>query len=148
MKILYLNGILTIPNEVGEDKISQAREDRKSNNKPNWAELGLNAPKDELQYDEEGRVLLDEEDLEDVYTSVNIILSSYAGAEDSLDGGCTVHTKHRLSYRVAETADEVASYVEMLDMNYLHRNYVFLKARMKENLNSLKNLFNKQQINN
>lgn len=135
MKILYLNGILTVPNDVGYDKLAQAKED-KGTKKPNWADLGLPSPKDEVEYDEDGLVILEDEYLEEVLTSINIVLSSYAGAEDSLDGGCMVYTTNGLVYRVFETADEVANYAEMLDMSWFERAYIFLKLKIH-------NIFNK-----
>lgn len=130
MKILYLTGIATTPNDLGYEKINKATEDKKTK-KPNWGDLGLPTPNDELEYDEDGRVLLTKNDLEEVGTSVNIVLDTYGGAEDDLDGGCTVYTTYGVSYDVAETADEVANYAEMLHMNYIQRNWIFLRLKIK-----------------
>ena len=138
MKILYLNGILAVPSDSGYDKLLQAKENKNSK-QPNWESLGLPTPKDEIQYDEDGLVILEEEDTEYVATSVTIVLSQYSSAEDIIDGGCMVYTKDGMVHRVLETADEVSSYAEMLDMSWLERNFVLLKSQIKK-------IFTKKEI--
>ena len=133
MKQLYLTAIGQIPNKQGIEKIETAKSPKSKNN-PNWESMGLRPPRGEADIDEDGRVWLEDEDLEMVYLSVVIPLDLYAGAKDDVERGTAVYTTGGKTHRVLESADEVANYAEMLDLHWLQREYIYYKAKIKNYL--------------
>jgi len=125
VKILYLNGISNIPNASGEEKLAKAN-GKKTDNEglpPSWyRDQGLRPPvsaeEDEPEYDEEGRVILDESDIEEVNVDVAIPLKMFGGCEDLTSGATLVYTTFGYVYTVEETTEEITSYVEYLSMTW------------------------------
>lgn len=125
MKCLYLNAIVTIPNENGEEKIEKAN--NKESNGINYASLGISPPKGEVEYDEEGRVILDDEDVEEVTVPLIIVLDNLGSYVGNVDGGSTVYTKNNLMFSVIEEVFEIDTYLEIIEMSWFKKNWLFLK---------------------
>lgn len=125
MKCLYLNAIVTIPNENGEEKIEKAN--NKESNGINYASLGILPPKGEVEYDEEGRVILDDEDLDEVTVPLTVVLDNLGSYVGNVDGGSTVYTKNNLMFSVIEEVFEIDTYLEIIEMNWFKKNWLFLK---------------------
>ena len=136
MKQLYLTGIAEVPNEAGFEKLENHF--KPIGNKPNWESMGLTPPKGEAALNEEGKVFLEDDEVEEVFLDVVIPLKYFGGAVDCVDYGCMVYTTYGTFARVVETAEEVSNYAQMLSLNWLHRNYIYYKAKIT-------NYFNKQQ---
>lgn len=134
MKLLYLTGIVKAPNDSGEEKLSKAKSKRKDgiDGMPRswYIENSLKPPPeadDEVEFDEDGNVILEENDLDDVGVDVNIPVKVYGGVEDDLDFGSTVYTTYGVAFRVLETATEIESYIEYSNYSWLRKKYLKIK---------------------
>lgn len=119
MKLLYLNCIISIPNEAGEEKIEKANS--KEEYTIDYNSLGLRPPKGEVEYDEEGRVILEDEDLEEVTVPLTIPIENLGSWVASVDGGTVVYTKSNVMYTVIEEIWEIDSYLELIQMSWLEK---------------------------
>lgn len=142
MKILYLTGISTVPNESGEEKIAKANgkkpEDNQGYSKEFFKEMGIKPPKDledEPEYDEEGRVILRESDLEDVNVEIAIPLHLFGGSEDLVDGTTLVYTTYNYVFTVEETTDEITSYIHYLSQTWWQKTKASIKMYFRKKLN-------------
>lgn len=137
--MLYLTGVTTIPNEAGEEKIARANgkktDDNQGYSKEFFREMGIRPPKeleDDPEYDEDGRVILTESDLEDVNVEVAIPLHLFGGAEDLVNGTTLVYTSYGYSFCVEETTDEITSYIHYLSQSWWEKTKASIKMYFRK----------------
>ena len=128
--ILYLTGLAEQPNKEGQEKLKNANDDKLP--QINYESLGIRAPKGEVERDEYGSVILDDEDFEYVETECTISLNSYLGCVDDLEFGSRVYTTSGVAFRILETCEEVTSYIEFVQMNWFERNFSVFKSFLRE----------------
>ena len=137
MKLLYLNCIISIPNEVGEEKIQKATNkdtkirDDKTPPKQWFLEQNLRPPddaEDEVETDEQGNIYLEEHEMETIPVPVTIPLDNLGSWVASLDGGSRVYTKSNLAYDVLEEVWEIDAVVEYTSMSWIEKKYLYLKS--------------------
>ena len=136
MKLIYLTAITTAPTEEAEKKIEEAGKNQKirdgvTPSKSWFKEQGLPIPKDapdDIEKDEFGNVILDDEDLEEVLIPVSIPLNNLDSWASTIDGDTVVYTKSGVYYHVEEKVWEIDAYVELHSMSWIKKNYMFLKA--------------------
>lgn len=131
MKIIYLNAIVQLPTAEAEEKIQNATK-KKDEPQINYASLGIRPPKGELETDEDGNVILDEDDFEEVPVPVSIPLDNLGSWVASVDGGSTIYTKSNLSYDVVEEIWEVNTMVEYLSMSWIKKQFLLFKSFFAE----------------
>lgn len=149
MKIIYLNAIVQLPTAEAEEKIQNATK-KKDEPQINYASLGIRPPKGELETDEDGNVILDESDFEEVPVPVSIPLDYLGSWVASVDEGSTVYTKSNLSYDVIENIWEIDAMVEYLSMSWIERQFLLFKsffARIKWKLSKENKQLEKQMEN-
>lgn len=121
-KYIYLNALVTVPSLLGEEKIEKATQ--KDEYKINYESLGIRPPKGEAKYDEEGRVILEDDDLEDITVPLTIPTNNLDSWVSSVDGGTVVYTKSRIQYTVVEEIWEIDAFLEMVEMSWIERNWL------------------------
>lgn len=127
MKIIYLNALVTLPTAEAEEKIQNAN---KAKDAPqiNYASLGIRPPAGDLEYDEDGNVILDESDLEEVPVPVSIPLDNIGSWVSSVDGGSRVYLKSNLAYDVTEEVWEIDAMIEYINMSWVERQFLLFKS--------------------
>ena len=130
-KLLYLTGIAEQPNTIGQEKLKKATD--KSLPQINYESLGIIAPKGEVELDEYGDVILGDDDFEYVETECIINLNNYLGCVDDLEFGSRIYTTSGIAFRVLETCEEVATYIEYVQMSWLERNFYAYKSFFRRN---------------
>ena len=137
MKLLYLNCIISIPNEVGEEKIQKATNkntkirDDKTPPKQWFLEQNLRPPddaEDEVETDEQGNIYLEENEMETIPVPVTIPLDNLGSWVSNVDGGSRVYTKSNLAYDVLEEVWEIDAVVEYTSMSWIEKKYLDLKS--------------------
>jgi hypothetical protein len=119
MKLIFLTAIITTPNEAGEEKIEKATKVRNEEPRINYESLGIKPPKGEIELNEDGEVILEDEDFEEVGVPVSIPLDSISSYVALLEGGSLVYTKNNVSYTVEEDVWMIDSYIELLTMSWI-----------------------------
>jgi len=132
MKIIYLNAIVQLPTAEAEEKIQNATK-KKDEPQINYASLGIRPPKGELETDEDGNVILDESDFEEVPVPVSIPLDNLGSWVANVDEGSTVYTKSNLSYDVIENIWEIDAMVEYLSMSWIEKQFLLFKSFFARN---------------
>ena len=137
MKLIYLNCIISIPNEVGEEKIQKATNkdtkirDDKTPPKQWFLEQNLRPPddaEDEVETDEQGNIYLEEHEMETIPVPVTIPLDNLGSWVSNVDGGSRVYTKSNLAYDVLEEVWEIDTVVEYTSMSWIEKKYLYLKS--------------------
>ena len=137
MKLIYLNCIISIPNEVGEEKIQKATNkdtkirDDKTPPKQWFLEQNLRPPddaEDEVETDEQGNIYLEEHEMETIPVPVTIPLDNLGSWVSNVDGGSRVYTKSNLAYDVLEEVWEIDAVVEYTSMSWIEKKYLYLKS--------------------
>ena len=131
MKIIYLNAIVQLPTAEAEEKIQNATK-KKDEPQINYASLGIRPPKGEIETDEDGNVILDEDDFEEVPVPVSIPLDNLGSWVANVNGGSTIYTKSNLSYDVVEEIWEVNTMVEYLSMSWIEKQFLLFKSFFAE----------------
>ena len=135
MKLIYLNAIITTPNENGLEKIEKSKE--KDNSEINYHSLGIRPPKGDVERDEDGNIILDEEDFEDVTVPVTIPIKNLVSWVADLDGGTRVYTKNGVAYDVIEEFSEIDAYIELLSMSFLNKQLAFFQSFLRQIKNKI-----------
>jgi hypothetical protein len=130
MKLLYLNCIISIPNEAGEEKIQKAT--NRDEPRINYEALGLPTPKDEVETDEDGRVVLEEDDVDYITVPLTMPIDNLDSWVSSTDGGSRVYTKSNLAYDVIEEVWEIDSVVEYTTMSWIEKKYLSFKSFLRQ----------------
>ena len=100
-KILYLTGMIEQPNLLGQEKIKKATDDTLP--QINYEALGIRAPKGEVERDEDGHVILEDEDFEFIDVDCCISLNQYLACVDDLEFGSRIYTTAGVAFRILET---------------------------------------------
>lgn len=141
MKYIYLNAIVTIPNKNGEEKIEKAN--TRDEHTIDYEALGIIPPKGEVDYDAEGNIILNEEDLEDVTVPLTIPIENLDSWSSSIEGGTHIYTKSKLMYYVEEDITLIDSYIELATMSWWRRKKLsflsFFRRKNKEQTESINN---------
>lgn len=127
-KYIYLNALVTIPNENGEEKIEKANskkpiQDNITPPKSWFLEQNLIPPDDaeDTPVDEDGMVILDKDDLEEVTVPLTIPIENMGSWVTSVDGGTVIYTKSNVMYTVVEDIFEIDTYLEIIQMSWLEK---------------------------
>ena len=131
MKIIYLNAIVQLPTAEAEEKIQNATK-KKDEPQINYASLGIRPPKGEIETDEDGNVILDEDDFEEVPVPVSIPLDNLGSWVANVNGGSTIYTKSNLSYDVIEDVWDIDTMVEYLSMSWIEKQFLLFKSFFAE----------------
>ena len=131
MKIIYLNAIVQLPTAEAEEKIQNATK-KKDEPQINYASLGIRPPKGEIETDEDGNVILDEDDFEEVPVPVSIPLDNLGSWVANVNGGSTIYTKSNLSYDVIEDVWDIDAMVEYLSMSWIEKQFLLFKSFFAE----------------
>lgn len=118
-KMIYLDAYITIPTKEAEEKIENAT--KKDEPKLNYDALGMRPPKGELEIDEYGNVILEDEDLEEITVSVSMPIDSISSYVQLVEGGTKIYTKHNIAYEVVQECWEIDAFLEMMNMSWLER---------------------------
>jgi len=120
---------MQVVNEEGQTLIDRAT--NKSQKEVNgltkewFQEQSLKPPKEledeEIERDEEGRILLDDKHLDYESLSVGIPLKNINSWVEHSDMGCIVNTKCGNSYHVYEEFDEIDDYIDFLNLTWFGR---------------------------
>lgn len=140
MKLIYLTALVTAPNEAGEEKIERTRQLEKEVDRVDYHSMGIRPPKGEVDVDEYGNVLLDEEDFEEIGVPVTIPLKNISSYVATLEGGTLVYTTNGIAYNVEEEVWMIDSYIDMVTMNWFEK----LKLSF---LSFWRKIMNKKQTN-
>lgn len=146
MKLLYLNCIISIPNEVGEEKIQKATNkdtkirDDKTPPKQWFLEQNLRPPddaEDEVETDEQGNIYLEEHEMETIPVPVTIPLDNLGSWVSNVDGGSRVYTKSNLAYDVLEDVWEIDTVVEYTSMSWINKQIISFKSFLRKIKNKI-----------
>jgi hypothetical protein len=125
MKFIYLNAIVSVPNEVGEEKIEKAYtkkpiQDSSTPPRSWFLEQNLIPPDDaeEIETDEDGRVVLEEDDVDYITVPLTMPIDNLGSWVSSTDGGTHLYTKSNMMYTVAEEVWEIDTYLEYINMSW------------------------------
>ena len=135
MKMIYLNALVSVPNAIGEEKIQKAT--NKDEPKINYHSLGLTPPKDEVERDEDGNIILEEEDMDLIPVPVTIPLNNLGSWVGMLDGGSRVYTKSNIAYDVIEECWEIDSVVEYTTMSWIEKKYLSFQSFFRQIKNKI-----------
>jgi hypothetical protein len=130
MKLLYLNCIISIPNEAGEEKIQKAT--NRDEPRINYEALGLPTPKDEVETDEDGRVVLEEDDVDYITVPLTMPIDNLDSWVSSTDGGTHLYTKSNMMYTVAEEVWEIDTYLEYINMSWIEKKHLSFKSFLRQ----------------
>lgn len=146
-KILYLNGITSVPNASGEKKIEKAKSSGRKNDingysKEFWDDLGIvpiDSECEEVERDEFGNIVLEESDIEQVYVDVAIPMHLFGGCEDTTDGVTICYTTWGYQFTVAESTEEITSYIEYLNSSWFEKKKAAFIIFWRNKFEKLKN---------
>lgn len=119
IKYLYLNAIATQPNENGHKKIEKAIE--KDEPKIDYNSLGIRPPKGDIEYDEDGRVILDDNDIEEVEIPLTIPVENLDSWLANVEGGTRIYTKYGTAYDVVEEMWEIDAVLEVMNLSWFEK---------------------------
>lgn len=132
MKLLYLNSVITKANAKGEEKVQKAI-NKSSHNKndgslsKSWfEEQGLKPPEDLEDEDipnisEDGTIFLKEGEFDYDFSFAILNLKEFNSCINNSIIGSIIYTKDGGEIWVSETAEEVLSQIEYLNLNWLGR---------------------------
>lgn len=125
MKLLYLTSVLTLPNEIGHQKIKEVTESEDV--QIDYENLGIRPPKGRPLMDSEGNIHLMEDEIE--YAGVEAILNldEFSSAVDNERLGCIIYTKDGGELWVHEDVQEVSDYIEYTSLNSFEKAWIGLK---------------------
>ena len=128
MKLLFLNRVITVPNEAGQKRIELALE----NDEPrlNYDALGIMPPKD-LDISEDGYLDLVEGEFDYEYKDCVVRLSDFSHCLDNEVFGATLYLKGGEELWIEETSEQIFGYITVLT-NPWFKNLII---RIKERLN-------------
>lgn len=168
IKTILLNTIVTIPSEEGQKKIDDALERESSSiqkvfrddygrSREDYEEMNLRLPRyfdeEEKEFyknntgseiDEDGNILLQESELEELTVPTFIPLDNIDSFVATLEGTTRIYTKNGIAYDVVEDVFEIDSYIELLSMNWFDKQLVFFQSFLRRIKNKLQG---KKQIN-
>ena len=130
MKILYLNNVITVPNEKGSKKIEKAITPNKQKNsggfpKSWYTEQNLRPPEDaeddEDLLNEDGTILLMEDEVDYDAKPCIINLQDLSTAIDNENIGSVIYLKDGSEIWVVESSYEIGEYIEHLHKNLLQK---------------------------
>lgn len=123
MKLLYLNSVITITNEKGEQKVKKAlsanvKKDDNSLPKSWYTEQNLKPPidveDDESEIDENGMIFLVEDEFDYDFVDCILRLDDFSFCVDNEKLGSVIYTKVGDEMWVEETCEEIFSYIAVL----------------------------------
>ena len=138
MKLIYLTAITTAPNESGEEKIEKASKVNKEEPQIDYRSLGIRPPKGDVEKDEYGNIILDEEDIEEVLVPLTIPIKNIASYVSTIEGGTLIYTKDGIAFNVEEEVWEINAYIQLLYMSWLSKQWFNLKIWFQDFLAKIK----------
>jgi hypothetical protein len=128
MKVIYLNAVITVPTEEAEERIKEATKEDRGSPKIDYHSLGIRPPKDEVERDEYGNIILDEHEVEEVAIPISIPIKNLDSWEAHIEGGSVVSTKSGRVYEVIEEFHEIDSYIEYTTMSWWRKQLLVFKS--------------------
>lgn len=125
MKLLYLTSILTLPNELGEQKIKEATDIDEGY--IDYESLGIRAPKGKPTIDEDGNIRLLEHEIE--YAGIEAILNleEFSSCVNNDKLGSVVYTRDGGELWVFQDVEEISDYIEYLSLNSFQKAWIGFK---------------------
>jgi hypothetical protein len=139
MKMIYLNALITTPHEAGEEKIQKAS--NRDEHNIDYNSLGIRPPKGEIERDEDGNVILDDEDFETIPLPLSIPVKNLGSWVALLDGGTRVYTTSNVAYDVIEEVWDIDAYMEMISMSWWEKQKILFQSffrRIKNKIRGVK----------
>lgn len=147
-KILHLSIVTQIVNEEGKKLLEKASTNQTKKGESltldDYDRLGLKPPKelleDDIERDEDGRVILDEEHLDYEETFCAIPIKNIDSWMEHENIGTIVYMKSSMVYHVFEEVDEITDYINYLNTPQYKKWWVELKILYRR-------LTNKNKLN-
>lgn len=127
MKLLYLNSVITVANEKGEQKVKKAldgnvKKDEDSLPKSWYTEQNLKPPidaqDDELEIDENGMVFLQEDEFDYDFVDCILRLDDFSSCVDNEKLGSIIYTRDGDEMWVEETVEQIYAYITVLTRHW------------------------------
>ena len=152
IKTILLNTIVTIPSEECQKKIDDALERESSGiqkvfrddygrSREDYEEMNLRLPRyfdeEEKEFyknnagseiDEDGNILLQESELEELTVPTFIPLDNIDSFVATLEGTTRIYTKNGIAYDVVEDVFEIDSYIDLLNMSWFDKQLAFFQS--------------------
>ena len=121
MKLLYLNAVVTVPNEKGEKKVKRALDGKVKDE--NWKsaewyeDMGLLPPKnveEDNEIDENGMVYLKEDEFDYDFVDCILRLDDFASCTNNEKIGCIIYTVSGDELWVEEKSEEIFAYITVI----------------------------------
>lgn len=122
MKLLYLNAVITVPNDKGEEKVKRAlngntNKDEHSLPKSWYTSQNLRPPldaEDDEEIDEDGMVYLKEDEFEYDFVDSILKLDDFSSCTDNDKLGSIIYKNSGDELWVSETCEEIFMYITVL----------------------------------
>lgn len=153
VNLLHLSALSVKPNENGDKKIQKSKEgkgesrDTYGRSREFYTENNLPIPthlfessEEDLEYDEEGLLLLDDEDIKYEASPLIIDLLDFSYCSDSDKIGSMLVTKSGEAIDILESSFEVYSQIDWMNKSWVSRNWEDFKywvSNKKETENGL-----------
>jgi len=161
LKTILLNTIVTIPSEEGQKKIDDALERESSGiqkvfrddygrSREDYDEMNLRLPRyfdeEEKEFyknnagseiDEDGNILLQESELEELTVPTFIPLDNIDSFVATLEGTTRIYTKNGIAYDVVEDVFEIDSYIDLLNMSWFDKQLAFFQSFLRQIKNKI-----------
>jgi hypothetical protein len=127
MKLLYLNSVITVTNQKGEEKVKKAlsgnvKKDESSLPKSWYTEQNLKPPidveDDELEVDENGMIFLQEDEFDYDFVDCVLRLDDFSSCVDNEKIGSVVYTRDGDEMWVEQTSEEIYAYITVLTRHW------------------------------
>jgi hypothetical protein len=123
MKLLFLNSIITVPNEKGKKRIELALENDEP--KLDYDALGMKPPKEDIS--EDGYMNLMDGEFEYDYKDCTLRLSEFSHCVDCETLGTTVYLKSGEELWVEESAEQIYGYILVLTNSWFKNLIISIK---------------------
>lgn len=123
MKLLFLNSIITVPNEEGKKRIELALENDEP--KLNYDALGMKPPKEDIS--EDGYMSLMDGEFEYEYKDCTLRLSEFSHCVDCETLGTIVYLKGGEELWVEESAEQIYGYIIVLTNSWFNNLMITIK---------------------
>lgn len=161
IKTILLNALITVPSEEGQKKIDDALErdilgtkkvfrDDHGRSREDYEEMNIKIPKyfdeDEKEFykanpsseiDQDGNILLQETELEEMTVPVFIPLDNIASFVATMEGTTRVYTKTNMAYDVVEDVFEIDSYIDLLTMSWIEKQLALFQSFLRRIKNKI-----------
>jgi hypothetical protein len=125
MKLLYLNSVVQIPNEKGEQKIKKALngvpKDENGMSAKWYEDMGIKPPKnleESPEIDENGMIFLQEEEFDYDFVDCILRLDDFSSCVDNEKIGSILYTRDGDEMWIEQTSEEIYAYITVLTRHW------------------------------